>query len=125
MKLAELRFTTIEGTKVAVHVASAAEAKAALKELRHKKKELQFLKRSLQRERTALDKEQRKAKAAKKTALGKTLHGIAWIGEKVAIAAKSPVRSLATVDREIAAADETIFGIDSCILQLEGKLLHK
>ena len=36
MQLASMRYTKIDGTSVAVTVTSAAEAKAALKELRHK-----------------------------------------------------------------------------------------
>ena len=47
MQLAPLRFTKIEGTTVAVNVASAEEAKAAVKELRHKKRELKFLRGAL------------------------------------------------------------------------------
>ena len=54
MQLAPMRYTTIEGTKVAVTVTSAGEAKAALKELRHKKRELKFLRAALaRRQRTA------------------------------------------------------------------------
>ncbi len=53
MQLAPLRFTKIEGTTVAVNVASAAEAKAALKELRHKKRELKFLRGALAKQHKA------------------------------------------------------------------------
>ena len=43
MQLAPMRFVKIDGTAVSVTVTSAEEAKAALKELRHKKRELKFL----------------------------------------------------------------------------------
>lgn len=49
MQLAPMRYTRIEGTAVAVSVTSAAEAKAALKELRHKRRELKFLRSALLR----------------------------------------------------------------------------
>ena len=49
MQLAPMRYTKIDGTAVAVSVTSAAEAKAALKELRHKKRELKFLRGALAR----------------------------------------------------------------------------
>ena len=47
MQLAPMRFTQIDGTAVSVTVTSAQEAKAALKELRHKKRELKFLRGAL------------------------------------------------------------------------------
>ena len=61
MQLAPMRYTKIEGTAVAVSVTSAAQAKAALKELRHKKRELKFL-------RTALVRRQRAARTKQSSA---------------------------------------------------------
>jgi hypothetical protein len=43
MQLASMRYVKIDGTAIGVTVASAAEARAALKELRHKKREIKFL----------------------------------------------------------------------------------
>src|SRR5262245_2909822 len=65
MQLAPMRYTKIEGTAVAVSVKSAAEAKAAVKELRHKKRELKFLRSALlRRQRTARPTPASKSKRA-------------------------------------------------------------
>ena len=45
MQLRDMQFAKITGTEVTVKVSSAAEAKSAIKELRHKKKEVGLLKR--------------------------------------------------------------------------------
>ena len=47
MRLSPTRYTKIDGTAVAVTVTSAVEAKAAVKELKHKKRELKFLRGAL------------------------------------------------------------------------------
>ncbi len=57
MQLIEMRYAKIAGTEVMVEVNSAVEAKAAIKELKHKKKELALLKKRLL-------KEERSARAA-------------------------------------------------------------
>jgi hypothetical protein len=54
-----MRFAKIEGTAVRVDVTSAEEAKAAVKELRHKRREMKFL-------RSALARQQKAARAKKK-----------------------------------------------------------
>ena len=54
MQLAPMRYTRIDGTAVAVSVKSATEAKAAVKELRHKKRELKFLRAALVRQERTL-----------------------------------------------------------------------
>lgn len=122
MQLAPLRFAQIDGTRVSVHVTSAAEAKEALKELKHKKKELQFAKRGLLRERTALEKAARKPKPSK-FAVGRLWQTLKSAHGAVSRVANPPVRTVPGIEREIHAVDETIFNIDSCILQLQGKLL--
>lgn len=122
MQLAPLRFATIDGTKVSVHVTSAAEAREALKELKHKKKELQFTKRGLLREKTRLEKAGRKPKPSK-FVVGRLWQKLKSARGAVARVANPPTRTVPGVEREIHAVDETIFNIDSCILQLQGKLL--
>ncbi len=47
MQLREMRYARIEGTEVLVEVKSPAEAKAAIKELKHKKKEIALLKKRM------------------------------------------------------------------------------
>ncbi|PPD25727.1 MAG: hypothetical protein CTY20_15430 [Hyphomicrobium sp.] len=122
MQLTTLQYAIIEGTKVSVHVSSAAEAKAALKELKHKKKELQFAKRGLQRERLSLERAARKPKPSK-YAIGRLWQQMKAARNTVARVASSTARTPATIDREIQALDETVFNVDSCLLQLQGKLL--
>ena len=72
-----MRFTKIEGTTVAVHVTSAEEAKAALKELRHKKKELKFLRGALAKQHKASPK-RGKAKPAPKSGLETFFDDMRW-----------------------------------------------
>ena len=50
MQLREMRFAKIEAPRSWSRCKSAAEAKAAIKELRHKKKEISLLKRRMQKE---------------------------------------------------------------------------
>ena len=122
MQLANLKYAKIDGTKVSVHVTSPHEAKEALKELKHKKKELQFTKRGLLRERTAVDKAGRRPRPSKH-AIGRLWQRIKAAQSTVARVASPAMRTVAMIDREIHAVDETIFNVDSCILQLQGKLL--
>jgi hypothetical protein len=53
MKLTPMRFTTIEGTDVTVQVTSSADAKRAIKELRHRKTVVGLHRRALQRQKKA------------------------------------------------------------------------
>lgn len=122
MQLATLRYAIIDGTKVTVHVTSAVEAKAALKELRHKKKELQFAKRGLVKERTAIERAERRPRPSK-YAVGRLWQRLKSAQRTVSRVANPPSRTVATIEREMHAIDETIFNVDSCILQLQGKLL--
>ena len=52
LQLSDTRFVQIDGTRVALLVANDAEARIALKELRHKKRELLHYKRRLRRRAT-------------------------------------------------------------------------
>jgi hypothetical protein len=132
MQLAPLRYTKIEGTAVSVNVASADEAKAAIKELRQRKRELKFLRSGLAKQKKAARpvKRPRKAKAPKsgfeifvddmRWGLGAMLDQ----GKPSTPAARKP--KLAEIEREMRELDQVIHNIDGCILQLEGRLLrHK
>jgi hypothetical protein len=128
VQLAPLRFTKIEGTTVAVNVASAAEAKAALKELRHKKRELKFLRGALAKQhKSAKSKRPRKGKP-EPSGVAAFFEDMRWgIGKMLdgkpdaAPAPRPP--TLAEIEREMRSIDEILHNIDGCILQLQGKLL--
>ena len=64
MKLTPMRFTTIEGTDVTVQVTSPADAKRAIKELRHRKKEEGLHRRVLVRQQKAAQKEEARSERA-------------------------------------------------------------
>lgn len=127
MQLASMRYVKIEGTAVGVTVASATEAKAALKELRHKKREIKFLRSALVRRQKAARPEASKRKRST------SLLRRAWRGFSRVVAALIDVatvtaserkkRSPAEIERELQWADEVLHNIEGCILQLEGKLL--
>ncbi len=129
MQLAPLRFTKIEGTAVSVHVTSAEEAKAAVKELRQRKRELKFLRGALAKQKKAAQaKRSRKAKAPK-SGFDMFVDDIRWglgamLDQGKPQAHKKP--TLAEIDKEMRELDQVVHNIDGCILQLQGKLLrHK
>jgi hypothetical protein len=128
MQLAPMRYTKIEGTAVAVSVTSAAEAKAALKELRHRKRELKFLRGALvRRERAARNKLATGSKPRRSLLRG-FFAGlgwiIAWLFELATVArAERRARDPAEIGRELQRIDETLHNIEGCILQLQGKML--
>ncbi|HEX5998400.1 MAG TPA: hypothetical protein VFZ16_03220 [Hyphomicrobiaceae bacterium] len=127
MQLAPMRFTKIDGTAVAVSVRSAAEAKAAVKELRHKKRELKFLRAALVRRLRSV-RPKRSRRRVEQSALRQTLSGIGWlVGTLVDVATVSGeerrARNPDEMEREIHNIDETLHNIEGCILQLQGKLL--
>jgi hypothetical protein len=135
VQLAPLRFTKIEGTTVAVNVASAAEAKAAVKELRHKKRELKFLRGALAKQHKAA-KPKRTNKRTKKskpdkggfdTFLDDMRWGISSLLEAQPEVPQAPRKPTpAEMERELRDLDTILHNIDGCILQLQGKLLsHK
>ena len=103
---------------MAVSVQSAAEAKAALRELRHKRKELRHLRRGLVREaKAAYDAEMQAERRGRFLSTLSRLRG--------ALSRRRPRRDLAEVELEIAHADEILHNLESCIIQVEGKLLHE
>ena len=127
MQLAPMRYVKIDGTAVGVTVASAIEAKAALKELRHKKREIKFLRSALLRRQKAARPEPGKRK--RPVSLLRRL----WRGVRALAAALIDVatvsrgerkkRSPAEIERELEWTAEVSQNIEGCILQLEGKLL--
>ena len=130
MHLAPLRFTKIEGTAVSVSVTSAEEAKAALKELRHKKRELRFLRGALAKKRKAVRaKRPRKGKPAKsgfQTFLDDVRWGLTTIVEQAPQSEHAQKRPApAEIDAELRRIDEVLHNIEGCILQLQGKLLAR
>jgi hypothetical protein len=132
MQLAPMRYTRIDGTSVAVSVTSATEAKAAVKELRHKKSELKFLRKALVRQQRALRPKQgsNRRRAAQPSTLSKAMINglgglIGGLFEHAAAAGGSGGRGLAEIESEIRRLDETLHNIEGCILQLQGKLLTK
>jgi hypothetical protein len=129
MQLASMRFTKIEGTAVSVSVTSAEEAKAALKELRHKKRELKFLRGALAKKRKAARPRKGKRGAAPKTGLATFLDDMRW-GLSAIVEQGTPPPApkeptLPEIEAEVRRLDETLHNIEGCILQLQGKLLTR
>jgi hypothetical protein len=123
MQLREMRYAAIAGTEVTVKVNSAAEAKTAIKELRHKKKEVALLKRrvaaELKRAR-ALE-----AKAEKAAARNRRQTGFfAALGRlSSAFSGDDHSEDVERLEKDLLHTEEILHNIDSCIIQLEGKLL--
>lgn len=123
MQLREMRFGKIDGTQVAVRVNSAEEAKAAIRELRHKKKEVALLKRrlvnELKRARAQADKREKEATRARKNS------GIfsALVRLSRSFQNRGAHADIPRLERDLHHAEEILHNIDSCIIQLEGKLL--
>src|SRR5688572_6678304 len=114
MQLAPMRYTRIDGTAVAVSVTSATEAKAAVKELRHKKRELKFLRAALVRQqRAARPKDGGRRRRAAPSSLSRSMIDglgglIGGLFEHAAAAGKAGGRDLAEIEREIRRLDETL-----------------
>jgi hypothetical protein len=123
MQLREMRFAKIEGVEVKVEVASETEAKSAIRELRHKKKELALLKRRLLKEQSAAKRahsreDRERKRAAQRRGVFAALKRVSRV-----FRSKKPTQDLLGIERDIDHADEILHNIDSCIIQLEGKLL--
>jgi hypothetical protein len=130
MQLAPMRYTKIEGTAVAVSVKSATEAKAAVKELRHKKRELTFQRKDLARQQRAMRPKQggRRGRAKQTSTMTKAIDGLGGLigglfDHATAQSGGRDGRVLAEIERELNRIDETLHNIEGCILQLQGKLL--
>ena len=118
-----MRFTTIEGTEVTVKVNSPHEAKAAIKELRHRKKEVGLHRRAVLRlQKAALKERQRRERAdaqrrQRRSILASLARAAGFMrGDK-------PRYDPDAIERELHELDETLHNIDVCIVQIEGKLL--
>lgn len=124
MKLSPARFVTIEGTEVHAHPANADEAKLALKELRQKKKEFALRRRALM----AAAKKARDAAETGAGASGRTRKKSSFVAAVTSLLrrakARKPRRELAAIESDIHDTDEILFNLDSCAVQIEGKLLH-
>jgi hypothetical protein len=128
MQLAPTRYTKIDGTAVAVTVASATEAKAALKELRHKTRELKFLRTALVRRQKAAARSKPSGSKPRRSWLRRILTGLgaafAWLFEVATVAkAERRARDPEEIARELQRIDETLHNVEGCIVQLQGKLL--
>ena len=123
MQLREMRFARIDGTEVLVEVKSEAEAKAAIKELRHKKKELALLKRRILKQEASARRTIERAEAAaereaRKRGLFATLRRVSRAFSK-----RETLPDVDALEREVEKADEILHNIESFIIQLEGRLL--
>jgi hypothetical protein len=123
MQLREMRFARIEGTEVRVEVKSEQEARAAIKELRHKKKELALLKRRIARQelrarRTIERAEEAAAREARRRGLFATLRRVSRVFRK-----REALPDIDAIRGELDKTDEILHNLDSCIIQLEGRLL--
>jgi hypothetical protein len=123
MQLREMRFARIDGTEVLVEVKSEREARAAIKELRHKKKEVALLKRRIARQelrarRTIERAEEEAARAARRRGLFAALRRISGAFSK-----REALPDLDAIRQDIEKTDEILHNIESCIIQLEGRLL--
>lgn len=123
MQLREMRFARIDGTEVQVEVNSEQEARGAIKELKHKKKELALLKRRLAKQeqvaRRAVERaEAAEAREARRRGLFATLRRVSRVFRK-----RDTLPDPDGYRHEIDKADEILHNIESCIIQLEGRLL--
>ena len=125
MQLIEMRYAKIAGTEVMVEVKSAAEAKAAIKELKHKKKELALLKKRLvKEERSARSAHARAEKQREREAKAKGMvASLKRVGRIFSGPEPVAARPPAEIGAELRHMDDISHNIDSCIVQLEGKLL--
>jgi hypothetical protein len=128
MQLAPTRFTKIVGTEVMVSVNTSAEAKTALKELSHKKRELAHLKRVLLRQQRAQARKRDKAQRPSSVVWSifdpkkKLVRAVTAVVE--VFRPKRPQRNSDEIARELRQIDEITQGIDSCKLQIQGKLIN-
>lgn len=123
MQLSAARFVSINGTEVHATPLSNDEAKIALKELRQKKKEFGLRRRALAAQQKAARDAASKAQG---TSQRKASGGMFASVRRLIGAAKArkPKLQLAEIEQELAAVDEILFNIDSCSVQIEGRLLH-
>lgn len=126
MQLIDMRYAKIVGTEVMVEVNSASEAKAAIKELKHKKKELALLKKRLLKEQKS--SRAAHARAEKERVREAKARGVMASLKRVGRILSGPedieARDPDEIGIELKQIDDIAHNIDSCIVQLEGKLLR-
>ncbi len=127
MQLSPTRFMRIEGTEVLVQVNSSEEARLAIKELAHKKKELAHIKRDLLRQQKSVRRRRERAERPRswvwnvfdpKKRLVRAVS--AAVG---AFAPSKPARDPSGIAEELRQIDEIVHNIESCRLQIQGKLI--
>ncbi|HMN36266.1 MAG TPA: hypothetical protein PKD49_00945 [Hyphomicrobium sp.] len=122
MKLSPARYISILGTEVHAAVSTAAEGKTALKEIRQKKNEYGLERRALiyqqKKARAAVERAQGGRAGRKKTGVVATLRRMLGKAQ-----ARTPKRSVAELESQIHDIDEILFNLESCKVQIEGKLL--
>ncbi|HEX2842603.1 hypothetical protein [Hyphomicrobium sp.] len=106
-----------------VEVKTEKEARAAIKELKHKKKELALLKKRIAKQeararRTIERAEEAAEREARRRGLFATLRRISRSFGK-----REALPDVNEIERNLENTDEIIHNIDSCIIQLEGRLL--
>lgn len=126
---AQTRFVTFQGTTVMVAPKSADEAKAALKELRHKKKELAWQRKSLLRDKKAAEARKERTQrgtSRKRSGFMAAMRAMmdAFTAVPRLVSRANANADIGTLERQCAAIDETLHNIDSAIIQVQGKLLH-
>lgn len=129
MELAETQFVTIDGTKVTVAVDSADEARLAIKELRHKKKEIGHLRRAAVRRKRAaeaLASSRKPRSSRRKQTVLQRIGGVIGLLAALPFAygKASRIMDLPELERECARLDDLLHSLDSCLLQIEGRLIH-
>lgn len=129
MQLTSMKFAVIEGTEVKVAVRNAAEARAAIKELKLKRRELGLQKRVLSGKLKAATKKAappRKSAKPSRSLTGSVLKGLGGVVVSVAnvvAGAETPADTAKSLTRQLGDVEATVHNIDSCLIQLQGRLL--
>ena len=129
MQITETRYVRIAGSEVTAAVDSTDEAKLAVKELRHKKREFTHLKRGLVRQRKAAEARAARAKRKRTKNPGFLAHTRAVIDFLASIPGAfgraGAMIDIPKLEREIKRTDDILHNIDTVLLQIEGRLIHK
>jgi hypothetical protein len=123
MQLREMRYAKIDGTEVLVQVQSSAEAKLAIKELKHKKKEIGLIRKRIVRHQVSAKRahdraETLRAREARRTGVLAVLHRVSRVFAK-----RPALPDRDALAQDLEHTDEILHNIESCIIQLEGRLL--
>ena len=123
MQFSPTRFVTLNGAEVQANPENAAEAKLALKEIKQKKKEFALQGRVLT---DGIKQAKDAAGRAEGTAAQNKKRGFfAAIGRMMRqVKAREPKRALHELESELKQLDQVVLNLESCALQLEGKILQ-